>query len=459
MRNPASLAALVEAVELAEATLTRDIIERAAVPSRRVNSPWRQVESTSRPVSRPAVPSPADEPMPTEPVNSTARAWLAGCIVHRTLPSGAPSRRVKLEGKTITVVLDTGSSMTLVQPGLIKPRVGSKATIPITCVHGDTRYVPAQRVTIAAGNGAWPLEVGIVADLPVPLLLGRDWPGFEELLSLPAATPSQTQRRPRARTQRVRQPALLATESDRGGECSNQSSNVFMDLFQQVSRGGSFGRAQREDDTLRNCWSQVRVVEGQERLPAPHPLPHFIIQNCLLYCVAERRGERRTLLVVPKSKMSTILELAHTHPMAGHLGAANTIQRIRDQFHWPGLNGEVKRYCQACPTCQKTAPQRPPPSPLIPLPIIEVPFDHIGLDLIGPLPKSARGHKHILVILDYATRYPEAIPLRKATYNAIAKELFLLCGRVGIPSEILTDQGTPFMSRLMADLCHLLKVK
>ncbi len=77
------------------------------------------------------------------------------------------------------------------------------------------------------------------------------------------------------------------------------------------------------------------------------------------------------------------------------------------------------------------------------------------MDLIGPLPKSARGHEHILVIVDYATRYPEAVPLRKA----IAQELFLLCSWVGISVEILTDQGTAFMSRLMADLCRLLNVK
>ncbi len=153
------------------------------------------------------------------------------------------------------------------------------------------------------------------------------------------------------------------------------------------------------------------------------------------------------------------MELAHAHPMAGHLGAQNTIQRIRDRFHWPGLEGEVKRFCQACPTCQRTSPRTPPPSPLIPLPIIEVPFMRIGMDLVGPLPKSARGHEHILVIVDYATRYPEAIPLRKATSKAIGQELFLLCSRVGIPSEILTDQGTPFMSRLMADLCRLLQVR
>lgn len=47
------------------------------------------------------------------------------------------------------------------------------------------------------------------------------------------------------------------------------------------------------------------------------------------------------------------------------------------------------------------------PTPLIPLPIIEMPFERILMDLVGPLPKSAWGHEHILVIVDYATRYPK----------------------------------------------------
>ncbi len=226
-----------------------------------------------------------------------------------------------------------------------------------------------------------------------------------------------------------------------------------------MTGGGSFAKEQREDDRLKHCWTQVRMVEEKETQPGPHPLPHFIVRNGLLYCVARRRGEDKTLLVVPRTKTETVLELAHSHPLAGHLGAENTTQRIRDRFQWPGMETEVKRFCQACPTCQRTSPRKSPPSPLIPLPIIEVPFERIGMNLVGPLPKSARGHEHILVIVDYATRYPEAVPLRKATAKSIARELFLLCSRVGIPAEILTDQGTPFMSRLIADLCTLLKVK
>ena len=77
-------------------------------------------------------------------------------------------------------------------------------------------------------------------------------------------------------------------------------------------------------------------------------------------------------------------------------------------------------------------------SPLIPLPIIDIPFKRFGMNIVGPLPKSSRGHKYILVILDYATRYPEAIPLRTMTGKTVARELFLLFSRVGIAEEILS---------------------
>ncbi|XP_026086113.1 uncharacterized protein LOC113061300 [Carassius auratus] len=59
---------------------------------------------------------------------------------------------------------------------------------------------------------------------------------------------------------------------------------------------------------------------------------------------------------------------------------AHAVQRICDHFHWPGLEAEVKRFCQACPTCQRTSPRTPPPSPLIPLPIIEVSLYRHGKD-------------------------------------------------------------------------------
>ncbi|XP_073763463.1 uncharacterized protein [Danio rerio] len=383
MRNPGSLATLVEAVELAEAHVARDMGERAALPTRRVNTPWRPVEGTSRPDSRPAVPSPMDEPMPTEPTMYSTPALTAGCVVHRNIPPEAPTRKVRIGGKTQTATLDTGSAITLVHPKTLKYQHEGKGRIPITCVHGDTRHVTAQRVTIAAKPGSWRIEVGVVPDLPVPLLLGRDWPGFDELLTHHHALSARPKKKSKTRAHRDRKPVLMTTESDRGGE-SSTSSKLYFDLFQQITAGGDFGRAQREDKTLKHCWSQVRRIDGKKRLPSPHPLPHFVEKNGLLYCVAERRGKKKALLVIPRTKRETVLDWAHTHPRIGHLGAGNTMKRVRDRFHWPDLDGEVKRYCQACNTCQRTSPQRSTPSPLIPSPIMNVPFTHTGMYVITP---------------------------------------------------------------------------
>ncbi|KAK7889577.1 hypothetical protein WMY93_025137 [Mugilogobius chulae] len=84
-----------------------------------------------------------------------------------------------------------------------------------------------------------------------------------------------------------------------------------------------------------------------------------------------------------------------------------------------------------------------------PLPVISTPFRRIAMDIVGPLVKSSSGHQYILVISDYATRFPEAFPLRTITAPAVLRALIQLFSRVGLPDEILTDQGTNFTSRLM----------
>ncbi|CAM2113821.1 unnamed protein product [Caretta caretta] len=81
------------------------------------------------------------------------------------------------------------------------------------------------------------------------------------------------------------------------------------------------------------------------------------------------------------------------------------------------------------------------------------------MDLVGPLEKTTRGHQYVLVILDYATRYPEAILLRNTASKSIAKTLVQIFPRIGLLKEILMDQGMPFMPKLMKDLCSLLHVQ
>ena len=59
---------------------------------------------------------------------------------------------------------------------------------------------------------------------------------------------------------------------------------------------------------------------------------------------------------------------------------------------------------------------------MIPVPLIDRPFERIAMDVIGPLPRTRSGHKYILTICDYATRYPEAIALSSTEAEKVAKE-------------------------------------
>ena len=60
--------------------------------------------------------------------------------------------------------------------------------------------------------------------------------------------------------------------------------------------------------------------------------------------------------------------------------------------------------------------------------------------------------------MDYATRYPEAIALKNIDTVTVAEALFKIYSRLGIPAEVLSDQGTQFISQCMKEVCRLFGV-
>uniref|UniRef100_A0A9J7XZU8 SCAN box domain-containing protein n=1 Tax=Cyprinus carpio carpio TaxID=630221 RepID=A0A9J7XZU8_CYPCA len=147
MRNPANIQELVEAIELADAVHHREAGDRAPPFPRRVVQARRPLEGAPRPVSRPTVPPPRDELMPSAEPPSPPRAWLAGCIVHQHVPSGAPEAEVTVEGKRFRALLDSGSAVTLIQSRLCPPppEAARKATsrLPVY-METLTKYRPKE---------------------------------------------------------------------------------------------------------------------------------------------------------------------------------------------------------------------------------------------------------------------------------------------------------------------------
>ena len=96
-----------------------------------------------------------------------------------------------------------------------------------------------------------------------------------------------------------------------------------------------------------------------------------------------------------------------------------------------------------------------PPAPLHPIPAIGEPFERILIDCVGPLPRTKSGHQYLLTIMCTATRYPEAVPLRRITVSKALIKFTVF----GLPRVVQTDQGSNFMSRVFSQVLKQLSIQ
>jgi len=162
--------------------------------------------------------------------------------------------------------------------------------------------------------------------------------------------------------------------------------------------------------------------------------------------------------VAPKQQRILILEQAHATIFGAHLGFHKTLERVRERFFWVRLWTDTREFVLECDNCQKSKIRSTARAPLQPLKPTR-PLELVTTDLTGPLPKSKRGNKYILVICDHFTKWVQLHALRTHTADKVAKCLLSYCTTFGIPDKLLTDQGTDFESMLIAELMDLFDTK
>ena len=153
--------------------------------------------------------------------------------------------------------------------------------------------------------------------------------------------------------------------------------------------------------------------------------------------------------------------VAHGFLFRGHLEMEKTEDLIQTNFFWPGLHEDLTSFCRSCDVCQKTVARGSEPrAPLGDMLLINQPFKRVAIDLVGPLaPTTNKGHRCILTLVDYATRYPEAVALKNIDTETIAEALLDMFSRVGVPEEVLSDLGTQFTSDCMKEVSRLLSIR
>ena len=156
-----------------------------------------------------------------------------------------------------------------------------------------------------------------------------------------------------------------------------------------------------------------------------------------------------------------ILYELHDAPYAGHPGVTKTLKLVTDRYWWPQIRQYVKNYIQQCGSCQRNkASQQVPGGLLQPLPIPEQPWDSVSLDFITGLPKTSNGFDAIIVFVCRLTKMVHICPTVTTVDSIGTAKIFRdqVWKHHGVPTSLISDRGSVFVSKFFAELLRLLGV-
>jgi hypothetical protein len=149
---------------------------------------------------------------------------------------------------------------------------------------------------------------------------------------------------------------------------------------------------------------------------------------------------------VPEYEQQEILRKCHGSAYGGHHAGDRTAQKVLQLgFYWPTLFKDARKFILSCDECQRVGNISRCNEMPMNYSLVIKPFDCWGFDFMGPFPPS-EGYTHILVAVDYVTKWVEAIPTKSADGETLLKMLKdVIFPRFGVPRYLMTDGGSNFI--------------
>uniref|UniRef100_A0A5S6QD83 RNA-directed DNA polymerase n=1 Tax=Trichuris muris TaxID=70415 RepID=A0A5S6QD83_TRIMR len=200
----------------------------------------------------------------------------------------------------------------------------------------------------------------------------------------------------------------------------------------------ALARSQEHDAELRNLLTQGSSLRLQ-----PVPIPGT---DATVYCDMST-SRPRPFVTTPFRRQA--FDSLHT---LAHPGTKASARLVAARFVWPHVQRDCRVWARACQRCQRAKISRHVVSPPGRFDVPQVRFQHVHLDIVGPLP-PAGPYRYLLTAVDRFSRWPEAWPLERITAEHVA-EAFIICwiSRFGTPARITTDQGRQFEAELFRRL-------
>ena len=384
-------------------------------------------------------------PKPTSVASCKVREKSStNCSLSMALINGLPVTKGFVGDTSVSVLRDTGCNGVIVNKDLISDEQFTDGEGTLKTVDLREIKAPVAKVTIRTPFYEGEVRALCLREIMHDVILGniegarnpddpkKDWLEVGAVTTRMKAREERRSQRPLAIKAPEPWPATNKSEFEEEQK-KDSSLDKLRDLTQEKIKGEYTTKFEERDGLLYRLYQ--------------HPKVNY--------------GRWVTQLVVPHALRQKTMEVAHDSIMSGHLGVKKTLDRIQSSFYWTGIRNDVKRFCRSCDVCQRTMDRgKARRVPLQQMPVIETPFKRVAVDLIGPIhPPSKEGHRYVFTLVDYATRYPEAIALKSITTEAVAEALVTIYSRVGLPEEVLSDMGTQFTSECMQEVERLLSVK
>ncbi|KMQ83185.1 gag pol polyprotein [Lasius niger] len=214
-----------------------------------------------------------------------------------------------------------------------------------------------------------------------------------------------------------------------------------VEAIQEAVDFEKLAKSQKTDDELQQILQSDSALKLKEI-----PIPGTEIK---LYCDAEAQIPRP---FVTGSYRKQIFQSLHG---LSHPGVKATTKLVMQRFVWPGIQQDCRKWSQACLQCQRAKVTRHNKTPTGNFQTPTRRFEHIHIDIVGPMPMS-KGCRYCLTMIDRFSRWPEAIPVPDITADTIASNIFAnWMARFGVPTRITTDQGRQFEADLFRRLTQL----
>ena len=187
---------------------------------------------------------------------------------------------------------------------------------------------------------------------------------------------------------------------------------------------------------------------------------NYIMLDSLLFRLTTIPGKETILLAIPEICADKIITLYHSNLFAGHQGVTKTYLMISDRFYIPNLMHYLRSYIKGCHICQLNRKDKLLERQLqLRINLNYRPLSRLSMDL-KVMPKSYKGDRYILCVIDEITNYIITTPVKQAKSEEVGEILInSVFSKYCVPDYMIMDLDSAFMSLLMNYLFKKLGTK